>query len=144
VLIAADGAVVATQEGRVCHYAEADGALRWCEPVPGIDAEEPRLFTTGDSVVVATPTAVVALDARTGQQRWSVSPGSHDNQVAVGSSRIAMADRTGIRVVATDTGDSILELTDLSDVTTVGLGGGRLYVGSADGGVTAVGLRAAR
>jgi serine/threonine-protein kinase len=140
VLTPTDGALVATEEGRVCYFTAADGTLRWCEAVPGVDAERPRLFTTAGLVVVATPTAVVALDELTGQQHWSVSPGSSDNQLAVGSSRIAIADGTGVRVVATDSGDPLLELTDLADVTAVGLGGGRMYVGSADGTLTAVGL----
>jgi outer membrane protein assembly factor BamB len=135
-----DAVIVATEDGRVCRHAATEGAVLWCEVVPGVEAQAPRLFVDGRLVVVATSEAVMGLDARTGRQEWGVSPGSPTNQVAVGSGRVVIGDHTGLRVLEAGTGDASLELPDLGNVTAVAVGGGRLYVGSAEGSLMALDL----
>jgi len=135
-----EAVIVAGGDGRVCRYAAGDGAVLWCEAVPGVEAAAPRLYADGETVVVATPEVVVGLDARSGHQAWSVSPGSPTNQVVVGSSRVVIADRTGLRVIELETGDVALELPDLGNVTALAVGESLLYVGSAEGSLMALDL----
>jgi serine/threonine-protein kinase len=133
-----DAVIVATEDGQICRRAAADGAVHWCETIPGVESESPRLFTDRESVVVATSEAVVVLDARSGNQEWSVSPGGPTNRVVASASRVVIGDGTGLRVLDADTGDVALHLPELGNVTALGLDGGRMYVGSADGGLMAV------
>jgi serine/threonine protein kinase/outer membrane protein assembly factor BamB len=139
-----DAVIVATEDGQICRRAAADGSVHWCETIPGVDAESPRLFTDRESVVVATSEAVVVLDARSGNQEWSVSPGGPTNRVVASASRVVIGDGTGLRVLDADTGDMALHLPELGNVTALALDGGRLYVGSADGGLMAVDIATRR
>jgi outer membrane protein assembly factor BamB len=127
--------IVATEDGQICRRAAADGTVLWCETIPGVESESPRLLTRGKSLVVATSEAVVVLDARSGHQEWSVSPGGPTNRVVAGSALVVIGDGTGLRVLDADSGDVTLQLPELGDVTALALDGGRLYVGSADGGL---------
>jgi outer membrane protein assembly factor BamB len=134
--------VVATEDGSVCRHSGDDGALLWCETVPGVEAAQPRLFTAGRFLLVATAEAVVALDLRSGAQEWSVSPGSPTNQVTVDSSWVAVGDHAGVRVLDAETGDTVLELPGPGAVTALALDGGRLYAGSEEGALTSMDLSA--
>jgi outer membrane protein assembly factor BamB len=134
--------IVATEDGQICRRAAADGTVLWCETIPGVESESPRLLTRRKSLVVATSEAVVVLDARSGHQEWSVSPGGPTNRVVAGSALVVIGDGRGLRVLDADSGDVTLQLPELGDVTALALDGGRLYVGSADGGLMSLDVAA--
>lgn len=129
---------VATTDGRVCRHARDDGGRQWCEPVPGVGDEQPRLLTQGSALVVATSEAVVALDPDSGGTLWSRSPGSPGNVVAAGRGRVLVGDDEGVQVLDVGTGDVELELVDLGEVTALAVEGGTLYAGTSDGGLVAL------
>jgi outer membrane protein assembly factor BamB len=66
----ADGVVVAERAGNVCMRGRANGESVWCLRVRGADGVEPAVFTTETQAFVVTPTAVTAIDARTGEEQW--------------------------------------------------------------------------
>ncbi len=61
-----DGAIVLS-DNWVSSVALADGALRWQTSVPRV---EPRAALIGDTVLLATETAFLALERTTGALRW--------------------------------------------------------------------------
>jgi outer membrane protein assembly factor BamB len=88
-------AYVADESGNVYAVGLADGSLEWTAPTAGNLAGP---LAVGDGVVVAVTAAsdntrsasVVALDAATGDQRWSVTP----NATATFGSLASIADGT--------------------------------------------------
>lgn len=137
----ADAAVIATTAGQVCLYDADDGRLRWCEDVPGVDVEQPRLLLAGDAVVTTTSEVVAVLDGQSGAPVWSQAPGSPSNRVAAGEAAVAVSDGGGIvRLLDTTTGALIREVGDLGDVTALTVAGGDVYVGAADGTLTRIRL----
>lgn len=141
VVTAVDGGViVATAGGSVCRYAADDGSADWCERVPGLETEQPRLFAVGDRLVVATSAAVVALDGASGTRDWQVAPGSATNQVAASASWVAIADGAAVRVLDTASGAVALESPDVGKVTALALDSGRLFVATVGGDLLRVDL----
>jgi hypothetical protein len=129
-----DGVVVARDDGQVCGHAAADGAMQWCEPVPGVEAAVPRLFATAGGIVVGTPDAVVALDRTTGTPRWSVSPGATGAMVAASNRAVVVADGEGqVSVLDPRVGDELLSITDAGRVTAVATRNDQVMVAAADG-----------
>lgn len=137
----ADGVVVAHDDGQVCGHAAADGAMQWCEPVPGVEAATPRLLTTAGGIVVATPEAVVALDPAAGAPRWSVSPGATGAMVAASHRAVVVAGDDGqVAVLDPQDGDELLSIPGAGQVTAVATRNDRVMVAGADGTLRAFDL----
>jgi outer membrane protein assembly factor BamB len=138
---AGNAVIVARQDGRVCRYAGRDGAMRWCEVVAGAERAQPHVLMAGNLVVIATSDTIMALDSESGRPVWNTSPGGVIDHVVAGTSRVVIAGSAGLRVLDARTGDVAGERQDLAGVTALAMRGRRLYVGSREGGVTAIDLR---
>lgn len=132
----AAGVVVARKDGQVCLHGSQTGAVTWCEAVPGGDAAQPWLAWTGDGLVAATPQAVLVLDGERGVPSWSVSPGGAGNLVAASDTIVVTADDAGgAGVLDTATGERLLALSSLGEVTALAAQRRWVLIGTADGQV---------
>lgn len=132
--------VIATEEGQVCRYEAQDGAMTWCQAVPGIADEQPRLFAHSGTVVASTPAVVVGLDAVSGETIWSLSPGASADLVAVGNGRVALGAEQGVRVLDVRTGSVDHQVSHLENLTAVTVAADMLVVANADGELAAIEL----
>jgi serine/threonine protein kinase/outer membrane protein assembly factor BamB len=129
------GVAVATRSGEVCLHRDGDGIVDWCADVPAADREQPLLSVTATSVIASTSRAAVALDLDDGATLWSSAPGSPANLVAVGDTAVAVADGAGVLVLDAATGDQVLAVRDVGDVTALETWDDWVVVGTADGRV---------
>ncbi|MBW3605873.1 MAG: protein kinase [Actinobacteria bacterium] len=128
------GVAVARRDGQVCLHTSDAGAVTWCEAVPGSDAEQPWLWWTRHGLVTATPRAVVLLDGDDGVPVWSVSPGSPGNVVAASDAAVVVTDgRDRVRALDTATGDELLAVGGVGEVTVLAAHQRWLLVGAGDG-----------
>lgn len=129
-----DGVALATRDGEVCVYGANAGSRAWCEDVPGAADAAPVVVGTSHGVVVATPAAVVLLDREMGAPRWSVSPGSARNLVAVSRAAVVTVDGDGtVSALDTATGEEMLRVPALGAVTALAAHERWALVGTADG-----------
>lgn len=141
----ATGVTVATGDGQVCFHARRGGAVRWCEPVPGSDTEQPVLQWTRRGLVVATPRSVAVVDRETGVPLWSVSPGSVGGLLAASNAVVMVGDPSGgTRVLDAATGDDVLVVSSPGDVTAFAAHERWVLIGTADGQVHRFDLDATR
>lgn len=105
-----------------------DGRERWRSTRVGLRDVAPLL--TGDQVVAATESGVVALDRRTGKSRWDVELGERPNTPVVA---------VGVAVASTWEGSVIaLDLSDGRVIWRRPLPGAALGPAATDGNVAAV------
>jgi hypothetical protein len=139
----ADGVVIADRTGNVCMRAQADGKPVWCLRVRGADGVEPAVFTTDTQVYVVTPTAVSAIDARTGRQQW-VQEGEWGDAV-LGAGRLVVIAADGT-IAALSTANGQVQTLDVTTGTgapaAIAVDGDMLYAALDDGALVNVDMAA--
>jgi outer membrane protein assembly factor BamB len=157
VAVLGDTAFVGDDGGVVTAVAIADGSIRWTEPLRETDGpctglaagrvDLPLAIADGNVVAVvrdhdAARTAVVALDAETGDCRWEQAPqvGSSTASAAAagaGSVVVGVADRTVRSFDGSDGAQSwdSLALTVFSPASSPALDDGSVYVVDLGGGL---------
>lgn len=103
-----DDLVVATLGGTVTRYRASDGAEVWSTQLERGVALAPA--ADQDTVaVVDTDQSVIALDARTGETRWTRDPGEWQVDVAVSAGTVVGVSQSAARAWRVDTGEPVWE-----------------------------------
>jgi outer membrane protein assembly factor BamB len=135
----ADGVVVAERAGNVCMRGRANGEPVWCLRVRGADGVEPAVFTTETQVFVVTPTAVTAIDARTGEEQWVQTGEWGDAVLGDGRLVVIAADGTVAALSITDGQAQTLHVAEGTGApTVVAVDGDVLYAALDDGALVSV------
>lgn len=133
--------IFALQDGDVCAYALADGDRRWCEQVRGVRDASPGVAVPGETVLVATPDRVVALDLATGDELW-VAEAEQERflpLVAVDSDTVTVPDEEGtLHTFAMSDGNPEWQADGFGEVTTLVAGNGGVIIGNDDGQIARV------
>lgn len=138
------GVVVASRSGEVCLRKHTDGQPLWCVQVPGVDRASPTLLDAGDRVLVVSREAVIALDARTGNQVWRHA-GDWTRSVLTDDRLVAINDESMVTSVSLGDGTLTRPVNPtVGAVTTLAVNGDTLYAARRDGTLLNVHLSAAR
>lgn len=131
-----DAVLLATRAGRVCSYARDDGEQRWCQPVEGADTGRPMLRADEELIVVATPTAVVALEPSTGAAEWEALSDRRISAMERNDAAIVVGDAAGtVHALDPASGELRWQTDGLARVTTLSLTTDAVYIGAQDGTV---------
>lgn len=91
-----DAVIIASRTGQVCAYDPADGALRWCAVVEGLDERRPALVADGDTIAVVLESKVTALALESGTPRWTFAAPRPLTRVAASTgSQLVVSDVRG-------------------------------------------------
>jgi serine/threonine-protein kinase len=129
-------AVFALENGDVCAYALADGDRRWCEQVRGVRDASPGLTVQGETVVVATPERIVALDLGTGDELWTVDEEQAPflPLVVVDNGTVTVPDGEGtLHTFALSDGAPEWQADGFGEVTVLAPGDGGVIMGNDEG-----------
>lgn len=131
-----DAVLLGTRAGRVCSYARDDGERRWCRPVAGADDGRPTLRADDELIVVATPTAVVALEPSTGAAEWDAPSDRRIFAMERTDGAIVVGDGAGtVRALDPASGQLMWQIAGLARVTALSVTTDAVYVGAQDGSV---------
>lgn len=131
-----EAVLLATRAGLVCSYARNDGEQLWCQPVAGADDGRPTLRADDELIVVATPTAVVALEPSTGTAEWDAPSDRRISAMDHSGDTIVVGDAAGtVRALDAATGEQLWETTGLARVTALSVTSEAVYVAAQDGSV---------
>lgn len=133
-------AVVALQDGTICSYAVADGDRRWCVPIRGLRHGAPGLQIDAETIVIATPERLVALDLASGEQRWEVEgPERLLPFLAVDNHTATVADAAGtLHTFAVNDGSPQWQAEGLPTITALAAANGGVIAGTETGSLVRV------
>ena len=138
--VAEGGVYAATDEGTLVSFG-TDGEERWRQSV-GASATAPAYTTTegSDLLVVGTDTRIVAVDAGSGEERWSADTGRLRGSPAVSESLAIAGDDEGVLHGVDLSGGSERWRFEAGGAIhgAPAVGGDHAYVGSRDGYLYAV------
>lgn len=137
----ANGSLYVRTPARVRCLSLADGSVRW---EAGASSPDLRPVPLGEELIVgaATEQAVVGLNARTGERRWTFETEGSPTGVAVGDGRLFVTDRGNdsgrISAVDPETREMVWERTFAPIKAPPTVTGSRVLVGDGDGVVRAL------
>ena len=129
-----DVVAVATRDGEVCAFDPADGELRWCAPVAGIEETAPTIIAAGDTLAVIGAD-VTALAIENGAPRWTFDVSRELTPTAAGSAtQLVVSDVEG-RAHGVDlaTGFELWRASGFGRITALAVSGDAVYAGTRDG-----------
>lgn len=136
------GVVVAHRSGDVCLRGHVDGAPQWCVRVRGVSRTAPTIHTTDGRVIVASRSAVTAIDMATGTTLW-MHTGSWRRTVMAGEKLVAVDDDGQITMFSVASGTQTRSIdTTVGRPSALAADGETLYVGRRDGMVLSIDLTA--
>jgi outer membrane protein assembly factor BamB len=118
----------------VCGYDPADGELRWCEPVAGIDETAPTIVAAGDTLAVIGAD-VTALAIENGAPRWTFDVARELTPTAAGTAtQLVVSDVDG-RAHGIDlaTGFELWRASGFGRITALAASDDAVYAGTRDG-----------
>ena len=129
-----DVVAVATRSGEVCAYDPADGELRWCEAVAGIDEVAPTIVATRDTLAVIGAD-VTALAIENGSPRWTFDAPRDLTPIAAGTgAQLVVSDVDG-RAHGLDlaTGFEVWRASGFGRITALAASDEAVYAGTRAG-----------
>ena len=129
-----DVVAVASRAGEVCAYDPADGELRWCEAVAGIDEVPPTIVAVRDTLAVIGAD-VTALAIENGATRWTFDAPRDLTPVAAGTAaQLVVSDVDG-RAHGLDlaTGFEVWRASGFGRITALAASDEAVYAGTRAG-----------
>jgi outer membrane protein assembly factor BamB len=133
--VAADAAVVATQDGRVCAYATAGGDQLWCERIVGLSDREPAMIVNGNTVAVIMRSHVALLALESGELEWVFdAPEVLAPSAVTQGDQVVVADVSGsLHGLDVVRGYEAWQASGLGEITALASSDGAVSAGTADG-----------